>query len=96
MLTDVMVSIRMPKSLISELKVLAKDQYFLDLSEQIRSIARKKWIEYTNPELFELKKLRESIEDELKKKSVEKVREEINKELEEIKGHLKREGFVNE
>jgi Arc/MetJ-type ribon-helix-helix transcriptional regulator len=90
-----MVSVRMPKSLLTELKKLAKDQYFLDLSEEIRSITRRKWIQYTNPELFELKKLRKSIEDEIKRKSIEKVREEVNKELEKIRSSLKKENFVN-
>lgn len=94
-MTDVMVSVRMPKSLLRELKELAKDQYFLDLSEQIRSILRQKWIQCTNPELFELKKLRKGIEDEIKRKSIEKVREGVNKELEKIRSSLKKENFVN-
>ena len=64
-MTDVMVSIRMPKTMFLELKELAKKQHFLDLSEQIRSIVRKKWIEHTNPELFELKKLREIVQPKI-------------------------------
>ena len=94
-MNDVMLSVRMPKSLVSELKALAKEQHFLDLSEEIRSIVRKKWIQYTNPELFELKKLRESIGDEIKRKSVEKVRGEVNKELERIRLQLKKEDMLN-
>ena len=95
-MTDVMVSVRMPKSLLLELKELTKKQHFLDLSELIRSITRKKWIQYTNPELYELKSLRKGIEDELKKKSVERVREEVNKELEKIKKELAKGGVSNE
>ena len=95
-MNDVMVSVRMPKSLVSELKALAKEQHFLDLSEQIRSIARKKWIQYSNPKLFELKKLSENIGDEIKRKSTEKVREEVNRELERIRQQLKKEGMLNE
>jgi Arc/MetJ-type ribon-helix-helix transcriptional regulator len=94
-LTDVMVSIRMPKPMLSELKELAKSQYFLDLSEMVRSLVRSKWVQNTNPELFELKTLSKSIEEELKKKSVEKVREEVNNELEKIKEQLKKEGLFN-
>lgn len=89
-MTDVMVSIRMPKSMLSELKELSKTQHFLDLSEMVRGITRKKWIQNTNPELYELKMLRKGIEEELKKKSIEKVREEVNKELEKIKTQLKK------
>ena len=95
-MNDVMVSIRMPKSLASELRLLAKTQHFLDLSEEVRSIVRKKWVQYTGPELFELKKLREGIGKEIKQKSIEKVREEVNKELEKIKMQLRKEGMLNE
>ena len=84
----------MPKSLASELRELAKIQHFLDLSEEVRSIVRQKWISYTSPELFELKKLRENIEDEIKRKSTKKVQEEVAKELDKIKAQLKR-GFNN-
>lgn len=92
-MTDVMVSVRMPKSLLLELKELAKKHHFLDLSEEIRSIVRNKWMEHTKPELLELKKLRENIEEDIKKKSEEKVREEVRKELEKIRTRLSKEGF---
>jgi Arc/MetJ-type ribon-helix-helix transcriptional regulator len=93
-MNDIMVSIRMPQSLLLELKELVKKQHFLDLSEQIRSIVRKKWIQYSQPELYELKKLREEIQEEIKKRSIIKVREEVNKELNKIKDQLKKEGFL--
>ena len=95
-LIDVMVSIRMPKALAEELKALAKTQHFLDLSEEVRSIVRRKWISHASPELFELKKLRENIEDEIKQKSAKRVQQEVAKELEKIKAKLKKEGFFNE
>ena len=92
---DVMVSIRMPKSLASELKLLAKTQHFLDLSEEVRSIIRQKWFAHVSPELFELKKLRENIEDEIKRKSTKKVQEEVAKELEKIRYQLKKDGLAD-
>ena len=95
-LNDVMVSVRRPKSLLSALKELSKKHHYLDLSEMVRSIVRKKWLQNTNPEMFELKMLRESIEGEIKKKSIEKVRQEVNRELEKIRVQLKKEGLVNE
>ena len=93
---DIMVSIRMPKSLVIELKALAKTQHFLDLSEEVRSIVRQKWLSHISPEVFELKKLRENIEDEIKLKSAKKVHEEVTKELEKIRFHLKKEGLADD
>jgi len=95
-LNDVIVSIRMPKTLVFELKEMAKSQNFLDLSEEVRSIVRQKWLCYAHPELFELKKLREGIEDEIKRKSTKKMQEEVAKELEKIKAQLKKEGLIDE
>ena len=89
-MTDIMVSIRMPKSLASELKQLTGRMHFLDLSEHVRSIIRQKWIEMQNPQLAEIKKLREEIESEVRKKSTAKIQEEVARELEKIKEQLKR------
>lgn len=37
---DAMISVRIPSSLVQELKELAEENHFLDLSEQIREIIR--------------------------------------------------------
>ena len=95
-MNDVMVSIRMPKSLFDELKELSKSKYFLDVSEEVRSIVRAKWSYHANPELFEVKKLSEDIETEIKEKSGKRVRAEVAKELEKIKSQLKKGGFLND
>ena len=89
---DVMVSIRMPPALAEELQNLSREDYFLDLSEFIRSIARKKWLEHTKPELSELKGLRKSIEDELKQVTQKRVHEEVAEELRKIRDQLKKGG----
>ena len=90
-----MVSIRMPKSLINELKDLAKSQHFMDLSEEVRTVVRKKWNYYSHPQLFEIKRLREGIVEEIKQKSARKIEDEVAKELEKIKTQLKKEGLSN-
>ena len=95
-ISEIMVSIRMPKELADEIKSLAEKEHFMDLSERIRSIARQKWNEYTDPEIFEIKKLRENIEEGLKEKSLKKIQQEVAKDLNKIKSSLKREGFSNE
>ena len=89
LMNDVMVSVKMPRSLILELKSLEKKGHFIDLSEEVRSIVRNKWIESNSPELLQLNKLREEISDEIKKKSIARVREEVNKELQKIRDQLK-------
>ncbi len=86
----------MPKSLFKELKSVSRSQHFLDMSEQLRSIVRKKWMENTNPELFELKNLRREINEEVKRRSLEKIQEQVNKELETIKKQLKRGKILDE
>ena len=86
----------MPKSLADELKALAKSQHFLDLSEEVRGIVRQKWIFYESPELFELKKLRESIGQEIKRKSAKKIQEEVGRELQKIKAQLKKEDLLHD
>ncbi len=39
---NTVVSIRIPKSLLEELQELAKENHYLDLSEQIRDVIREK------------------------------------------------------
>ena len=91
-----MVSVRMPKSLLKKLEELVKKHHFLDLSEEVRSIIRKKWLEASKPELFEIRKIGEDIGKELRKKSEEKIQEEIAKELQKIREQLRKGGFYNE
>ena len=90
---DIMVSIRLPESLLLELKSLAEREHYMDISEEIRSIVRDKWMHFKQPELTELKKLKEEIKKELKKKKEKIVRLEVIKELEEIKEEVKKEGL---
>ena len=90
-MNDIMVSIRMPEGLILKLRKLAEIEHFMDVSEEIRSIVRKRWTQAVNPELFELKKLREDIKDEVRKKSSKRIVEEVNNELERIKQQIIKE-----
>jgi len=84
-MNDVMVSIRMPEGLLLRLRRLAEQEQFMDVSEEVRSIVRKRWMQFTNPELFELKRLREDIKEEVRRKSSKRIAEEVNNELERIK-----------
>ena len=88
-MTDVMVSVRMPTSLLEELKSRSKREHYLDPSEMLRSIIRKEWMAATNPELAELKHLRHGIEQTLKENVQSKIQEQVKKELEKIHQQLK-------
>ena len=81
-MTEVLVQIRVPKKLLDDLKQSPSFSHYLDQSELIRSLVREEWIQKTNPELFEIKKLREDIAHELKEKSAVKVKQEMVHELE--------------
>ena len=88
-MSDAIVSVRMPKSLLHELKSLSEKEHFLDVSEEVRSIVRKKWDFHSNPEIYQLRKLSDDIGAEIRKKSEKKIQQEIAKELEKIKSQLK-------
>jgi len=95
-MNDLVVSIRIPNSLLLELKSLSEKNHFLDVSEQVRSIVRKKWLSAVSPDLMALKELKEDIKEEIKKKSKKAITEKVLKELENIKDQLKKEEFINE
>jgi len=90
-LNDVIVTIRVPESLANELKSLAKKKHFLDISEQVRTIVRNKWIMHTQPELHSLKSIREDIKEAVNKRVSRKIEQEVLKELEKIKKQLSEE-----
>ena len=84
-----MVSIRMPRSLLEELKKLKATMHFMDLSEELRSIVREKYLESKDPYLYEVKKLRQEIFNELQDKYLKKARKRVIEELNKIKKEIK-------
>ena len=44
-MNDVIVSVRMPKSLAEQLREIAKRHHFMDVSEAVRSILRQKYFQ---------------------------------------------------
>ena len=88
-MADSIVSLRIPSSLIKELKDLAKKNHYMDVSEEVRSILREKWLMFTNPMLHELIKVRKDIQHELEKKSMKKEQKEVLEELRRIKEYLR-------
>ncbi|MBW2997318.1 hypothetical protein KY349_03185 [Candidatus Woesearchaeota archaeon] len=85
---NLLVSLRIPKSLFTELQKLSEKNHFLDVSEQVRSIVRERWQEAKDPQAYQIKKLRKEISQALTKKTEEKAQQQLVKELERIKESL--------
>ncbi len=87
-MTSSVVSVRMPASLVRELKNFSEKNHFMDVSDEIRYIIKQKMIEKIDPFSFQLQRLKDEIRGEVSKKSqMDRVRfvEELNKMLEELK-----------
>jgi len=86
---DAVISIRLPPTLVEELKILAEKNHYLDLSEQIRTIIRQKCEQYGKPYKHEVQKMREELEKNIQEnketKDKEKLLEEIQKIILELK-----------
>jgi hypothetical protein len=87
-MASLVVSIRMPSSLVSELKKISEKNHFMDISDEIRFLIKQKMIEKIDPFSFQLQKLKDEIRGEVSRKSqMDRIKfvEELNKMLEEIK-----------
>ena len=83
------VSVRIPKSLFTELSRIVERKHFLDVSELVRSLVRRKWLEHHEPQQYQLKRLREDITQLVKDKTKKKEQEELIADLEKLKFLLK-------
>ncbi len=73
------LSIRIPVSLLEELKIISERDHFLDLSEAVRSIIRAQWLEHKDPISYQIKQLRTDIANNIEKNNEEKLLEELKK-----------------
>jgi hypothetical protein len=88
-MVDAIVSVRMPSSLVQRLKSLSKENHFLDVSEEVRSIIRIKIREY-KLKLGNRKEAKiEKKSEELKQENI--VKEELVKKLKEMIRELENE-----
>ncbi len=74
-----MISVRLPASLIEELKEASKKEHFLDVSEAVRSIIRQNWVRQKDPMAYQLNKLRKEISENISKKSQESLVSELQR-----------------
>ena len=66
-MADAVIAVRVPRTLIVELKERTVRDHYGDLSEQVRSIVRKACLRYNNPVTHELQELKGQLRDELLK-----------------------------
>ncbi len=78
-MSKAMISLRIPVSLVEELKEVAKKDHFLDLSETVRSIIRNNWIKQKDPQAYELGKLRKEIAENISKSNQNELILELKK-----------------
>ncbi len=81
---DQIVSVRMPVSMIDELKDLADKNHYLDVSEEIRSLLRDRWTEYKDPYSTKLLAIRETIAKTTMPDKIKSLKNDLKKLLEEI------------
>jgi Arc/MetJ-type ribon-helix-helix transcriptional regulator len=89
-MNDVMISIRMPKGLIEELRALAVKNHYMDLSDEIRQVIKQKCLANIEPYKHELSKVRETLEKEIITKKTVEDKEKLIIELKKIIDELKK------
>lgn len=92
---ETMISIRLPSSLIKELKNIVEKDHYKDLSELIRYVVRKRSLGFLEYYTVDSKKLKESImkNEKIQEKIIEKQKnkEKILNELKRLTEELKNE-----
>jgi Arc/MetJ-type ribon-helix-helix transcriptional regulator len=83
---DHIVSVRMPESLVEELRTLSEKNHYLDVSELIRSLLREKWLEHSDPYSVQLLAIRENLSKTQVPERIRTLKEDLRKLLEEIDG----------
>jgi hypothetical protein len=79
---DVIVSVRLPRSLIEELRDIQKVNHFMDLSDEIRFVVRRYCLGFLNSQQSEVKP---PIELLVEQKRKEKLIDDLSKIIENLK-----------
>ncbi len=86
MAAEVLVTIRMPASLVKALKARTGQDHYNDLSEQIRSIVRKGCLSYAGPVPQGLESLKAQLKEELFKEREDERARKLIESIQEIIG----------
>jgi metal-responsive CopG/Arc/MetJ family transcriptional regulator len=77
------VSVRMPKSLLEELRKISEKEHYMDVSDAIRSVLRQKYIMTRRPEAAKMHEIKKKLSGITDKKKLDALKEAV-KLLEEI------------
>jgi len=83
-MADLVIAVRVPRSLVAELKDRTERDHYSDLSEQVRSIVRRGCLKYTNPVTHEIKELKEQLKAELLKEQAAGSSQAILQKVKEL------------
>ena len=81
---DVIVSVRLPKSLVDELKDIQKINHFMDLSDEVRFVVRRYCLSFLNSQ--GQSSIQPPIEMLAEQKRKEKLIDDLTKIIENLKG----------
>ena len=86
-MSERVISVKMPASLVKELRGLTAEHHYIDLSEQVRSVVRQKCLKYTAP-YADISQLRTDLEQQIKSTNSQR-KEQLLQDLARL---LKEEG----
>lgn len=87
----VIVSVRIPSTLVKKLKIILEKEDFMDLSEAIRSIIRNKWIIDNKSEKFVIDRSNTKIRNELLQKCMQITQDKMLTELKNLQRNVNNE-----
>jgi hypothetical protein len=87
---DVIVSVRLPKGLVDELKDIQKINHFMDLSDELRFVVRKYCLSFLNSQESQ-SSIQPPIELLAEQKRKEKLIDDLTKIIANLKGNNKNE-----
>ncbi|MBU1975027.1 MAG: ribbon-helix-helix domain-containing protein [Nanoarchaeota archaeon] len=90
-MNEVIVSVRMPESMLTELKSLSKKNHFLDVSEELRSIIRDKAVKYSSPYNADLRKVIDDLQQEIASRETTRKKKVVIDDLRRLLEELEHE-----
>ena len=89
---DIIVSVRLPRSLVDELKDIQKVNHFIDLSDEIRFVVRRYCLSFLNTQQSTVQPPIEMIAEQKRK---EKLIEDLMKIIENLRGNRQQSDTLN-
>lgn len=87
-MSNQIVSVRIPTTLTEKLKEYAAKKHYMDVSEVVRALLRKRWMEQRDPYSTQVNTLRKDISAKINKINDQKNYERLLQEIEKIKKEL--------